>query len=304
MADARPRILIEAYAHDGAAGAARMGSLMNSKKVAIVTGGSSGIGAATALALHARGFVVYAAARRVERMAVLERAGVHVVPLDITDESSVAAAVARVLDEQGRIDLLVNNAGYGSYGAFEEVPMDEARRQLEVNVFGLARITQLVLPSMRAARSGRIVNVSSIGGKITTPLGSWYHASKFAVEGLSDALRNELAPFGVDVVVVEPGAIATEWGGIAIASAVETSSHGPYAPLVTAVSNTLGGGGMRPSPATVVADAIVAAAAARRPKTRYVVGANARPALIGRRLLPDRAYDAVLRRMFGVPRRL
>ena len=279
---------------------------MGTKPVAIVTGGSSGIGEATALALRDAGYVVYAAARRMDRMSALEKSGVLIAPLDITDDASIEALVARVLDEQERIDVLVNNAGYGSYGAFEEVPLSEARRQLDVNLFGLARLTQLVLPAMRKRRRGRIINVSSIGGKVTTPLGSWYHASKFAVEGLSDALRNELRPFGIDVVVIEPGAIATEWGGIAIGSAIETSSDGPYRPIVDAVAGTLGGasGVSNASPPSVVSDAIVHAATAKRPRTRYVIGSNARPAIIGRRLLSDRAFDAVIRRMFHLPGRI
>ena len=275
-------------------------------RVALVTGASSGIGAATAESLRADGFVVYAGARRVDRMSPLEASGIRPRALDVTDDSSMTAVVDRILADEGRIDVLVNNAGYGAYGAFEEIPLDDARRQLDVNVFGLARLTQLVLPAMRAQRSGTIVNVSSMGGKITTPLGSWYHARKFDVEGMSDALRVELAPFGIRVVVIEPGAIATEWGGIARDSALATSAEGPYRALLEAAAPVLAEAD-RPenaSPPRVVADAITHAATSRRPRARYVVGANARPAILARRILSDRAFDAVMRRTFRVPKEL
>jgi NAD(P)-dependent dehydrogenase (short-subunit alcohol dehydrogenase family) len=283
-----------------------MSSLRSGKRVALVTGASSGIGEATAERLHADGLVVYAGARRVERMSRLEAAGIHPLPLDVTDDASASAAVTRILDEQGRIDVVVNNAGYGSYGAVEDVPLDEARRQFEVNVFGLARVTRLVLPAMRERRSGMIVNVSSMGGKITTPLGAWYHASKFAVEGLSDALRVEVGGFGIHVVVIEPGAIATEWTGIAREAALAVSSEGPYAPIAEAAERVLADAEKpeNSSPPSVVAGAIARAVASRRPRTRYVVGEGARTAVYGRRILSDRAFDAVIRRRFGLPREL
>src|SRR5579872_3448411 len=195
------------------------------EKVAFVTGASSGIGEAAALRLAQAGYRVFAGARRLDRMAGLGKTGATLVPLDLTVEASVASAVEAILAAAGRLDVLVNNAGYGSYGALEDVPLAEARRQFDVNVFGLARLTQLVLPHMRAAGDGYIVNVSSIGGRIWEPLGSWYHATKFAVEGLSDSLRAEVAGFGVKVIVIEPGAIHTEWGGIA-ADNVEANSAG------------------------------------------------------------------------------
>jgi NAD(P)-dependent dehydrogenase (short-subunit alcohol dehydrogenase family) len=266
--------------------------------VAIVTGASSGIGDAVCRALQDNGFQVYAAARRVELMASLADAGIHVVPVDVTDDESMVALVDRVLSEAGRIDVLVNNAGYGSYGAVEDVPMDEARRQFEVNVFGLARMTQLVLPHLRRQRSGRIINVSSMGGKIHEPLGGWYHATKFAVEGLSDSLRMEVSPFGIRVVVIEPGAIKTEWAGISAVNLRERSADGPYAAQarqVAAVLDAGSGEGARGSAPAVVAEAIVKAATARRPRTRYVVGLGARPILLARRVLTDRGFDRMLR---------
>ncbi len=266
-------------------------------RVAIVTGASSGIGEATARRLGEHGFTVYAAARRIERMAGLSDSGIRLLRLDVTDDESVVACVQRVIGEAGRVDVLVNNAGYGSYGALEDVPMDEARRQVEVNLFGLARLTQLVLPHMRDQRSGCIVNVSSMGGKIYEPLGSWYHATKFAVEGLSDSLRLELAPFGIHVVVIEPGAIKTEWGTIAANSLLATSGETAYRDQASRQARLLSSGRLMSSP-EVVAEEIVKAVSSSRPRTRYVVGAGARPLLLARRLLPDRAFDALLMFVF------
>ena len=200
-------------------------------KVALVTGASSGIGESIAIHLVESGWTVYAVARRVERMAALESRGIIPFAMDVTDDASMVAGVDRIITEQGQIDALVNNAGYGSYGPVEHVPIDEARRQFEVNVFGLARLTQLVTPHMRTRRRGRIVNISSIGGKIYEPLGAWYHATKFAVEGFSDSLRIELAPFGIDVVIVEPGPIISEWNTIARESMVEQSIGTVYEDL-------------------------------------------------------------------------
>ncbi len=184
-------------------------------KVALVTGASSGIGEETANFLISAGYTVYAGARRVDRMKPLADRGARLLKLDVTDDESMVAAAETVLRETGRVNVLVNNAGYGSFGALEDVPIDEARRQLDVNIFGLARMAQLVLPTMRGQRSGKIVNIASVGGKIGEPFGSWYHATKFAVEGLSDALRMELRQFGIDVIIIEPGAIRSEWNKIA-----------------------------------------------------------------------------------------
>lgn len=274
-------------------------------KVALVTGGSSGIGELTAQRLQEAGFVVYAAARRTERMAALADRGVRVLALDVTDEESVRGAVDTVLAEHGRVDVLVNNAGYGSYGAVEDVPMAEAQAQLDVNVIGLARLTQAVLPAMRAQQSGTLVNISSMGGRFATPLGAWYHASKFAVEGLSDAMRLELHRFGVRVVLVEPGSIQTEWGAIAAEKLRATSSQGAYAAQADAMAASLEASS-RPgyrlaSQPEVVATAVVRAATARRPRARYVVGIGARPMIWLRTLLPARAFDALVKRAAGVP---
>ncbi|WP_328686090.1 oxidoreductase [Streptomyces sp. NBC_00343] len=274
-------------------------------KVALVTGASSGIGESTAPRLTEAGFTVYGAARRVDRMAGLAAAGVHTLALDITDDTSVKHAVDRIVAEQGRIDVLVNNAGYGSYGALEDVPLDEARAQIEANVFGLAHVTQLVLPHMRARRSGTIVTISSMGGRLATPLGSWYHAGKFAVEGLSDVLRLELKRFGIDVVLIQPGSTRTDWGAIAADRVRATSGHGPYAEQAGAVAKSLVDSsreGVRMTSApSVIAAAVTKAATARRPRTRYSVGFGARPLIFLSRHLPDRAFDARIKRASGVP---
>ena len=268
-----------------------------SDKVAVVTGASSGIGEATARKLRAMGYHVYAVARRLDRITPLADVGIRPVRADITDDAALVDLVKQVLAESGRVDVLVNNAGYGSFGAVEDVPLDEARRQFDVNVFGLARLTQLVLPQMRRQGSGRIVNISSIGGKIHEPLGGWYHATKFAVEGLSDSMRMELAPLGIDVVVIQPGAIATEWPAIAGQHLLDTSGRGPYADQAALGAAILAVEDGPASPPSVVADAVARAVRARRPRTRYPVGRAARGILAARRILPDRVFDRFVRTM-------
>ncbi|WP_167043173.1 oxidoreductase [Salinibacterium sp. ZJ454] len=274
---------------------------MRVPKVALVTGASSGIGEATARRLAGLGLTVYGSARRLERMSPLEVAGVRLLEMDVTDDASMAAGVDRILADTGRLDILVNNAGYGSYGALEDVPLSEGRAQFEVNVFGMARLTQLVLPTMRGQGSGKIINISSMGAKIYEPLGAWYHATKFAVEGLSDSLRLELKPFGITVVIIEPGAILTEWSTIARESLLQVSGGTAYGRLARSVADEMAAADHphRGSDPSVVADAIAAAVKSRHPKTRYAIGAHAKSAVIGRRLLPDRAMDAVLWRRFG-----
>jgi NAD(P)-dependent dehydrogenase (short-subunit alcohol dehydrogenase family) len=265
---------------------------------ALVTGASSGIGAAAVRRLRAEGYVVYAAARRIERLRALEVDGVYAIAMDVTDDQSMQDGVARILAETGRIDVLVNNAGYGSYGAVEDVPIAEGRRQVEVNLIGLARLVQLVTPTMRAQRSGRIVNVSSVGGKGYEPLGAWYHATKWAVEGFSDSLRLELAPFGIQVAIIEPGAIRTEWGQIAVDGLLKASGDGPYADqalsraavLATTIDESTA------ADPSIVADAIAHAATARRPKTRYPVPGAAKLLVFLPRILTDRTLDRLIMR--------
>jgi NAD(P)-dependent dehydrogenase (short-subunit alcohol dehydrogenase family) len=207
-------------------------------KVALVTGASSRIGKASAEALHEAGFVVYATARRPEKLTDLKAAGVRTLRLDVTDEESMIAAVAAVEGEHGAIDVLVNNAGFGLYGAAEDVPLEEARHQFEVNVFRPARLNQLVLPNMRRQGSGTIVNISSMGGEVTFPLGAWYHASKHALEAYSDALRQEVKRFGIDVVLIQPGFIKTEFGDIASQGVLEHSCQGAYRKLAEAMAKS------------------------------------------------------------------
>lgn len=263
------------------------------KRVALVTGASSGMGKDFALRLLREGFTVYGAARRVDRMDDIVAAGGAAVALDIADEASIVAAVGRIVAECGCIDVLVNNAGYGQYGAIEDVPIDVARRQFEVNLFGLARLTQLVLPHMRAKRYGRIVNIASVGGKVATPLGGWYHATKFALEGWSDSLRVEVRQFGIDVVVIEPGGVQSEWSGIAADGAERFSGAGPYGWMVSKL-RAFQAGNMKDAPAKVISDLVVKAATASRPATRYHGGWMAGTMLFLRKRLSDRMFDRVV----------
>jgi NAD(P)-dependent dehydrogenase (short-subunit alcohol dehydrogenase family) len=266
------------------------------KKVVLVTGASSGMGKSTAFILHNQGYIVYGAARRTGEMSDLKAKGMGVVSLDLTNDASIVDAVNTITTKESRIDILINNAGYGSYGAVEDVPLEEARRQFEVNLFGMARLTQLVLPTMRKQKSGRIVNISSMGGKIYTPLGAWYHATKHAVEGWSDCLRLELKPFGIDVVVVEPGGIKTPWGEIAADNLKKTSGNGAYADLADkVVRNTYRTyGGNQLTHVDVLGKTIALAATVKNPKTRYVKGYGAKPAIAVRKWLGDRAFDKVI----------
>jgi NAD(P)-dependent dehydrogenase (short-subunit alcohol dehydrogenase family) len=271
----------------------------------LVTGCSSGIGAATAAHLAAGGWTVYATARRPETLEDLEASGCRTLALDVTDEASMSAAVEHVTAEHGAVGVLVNNAGYSQSGAVESVPMDKLRRQFETNVFGLVRMCQLVLPGMRAQGWGKIVNVSSMGGRLTFPGGGVYHATKYAVEALSDALRFEVRGFGVDVILIEPGIIRTRFGETAV-SGIE-DAEGPYADFNRGVAATtadvyesgalarLGG-----SPETV-AEKIGKALSARRPRARYTVTPSANALIASRTLLPDAAWDAMLRTQYRRP---
>ena len=268
----------------------------------LVTGCSSGIGKATAEALVAAGHTVYATARRTETLADLETSGARILALDVTSEESMASAVKLVETEHGRIGALVNNAGYGEYGTIEETDLDKVRTMFETNVFGLARLTQLVLPAMRMARSGRVVNVGSMGGRFTFPVGGYYHATKYAVEAITDALRNEVRGFGIGVSLIEPGLIRTGFEQTALTShAAATLGVSPYAGLVAAsATNTTGGYG-NPMVATgpeTVARVIVKAIESRHPKPRYVVTPAARALIATRTLGGDRVWDFMVRQQF------
>ena len=266
-------------------------------KVILITGASSGIGFDAAASLARQGHRVYAAARRVERMEPLKALGVVPLRMDVTDEASLEAGVRTVLEAEGRIDALVNNAGYGYFGAIENVPREEARRQLEVNVFGLARLCQLVIPSMREQGSGRIVNISSVAGKTVLYFGGWYHVSKFSVEALSDALRMELKPFGIDVSMIEPGGIKTNWGIIAADHLAESSKGTPYEAEGLRESETMRKAySMRLlSNPSVVTRAISKAVNSRRPRARYRVGFGAGTLVFLHAILPTRWWDALFR---------
>ena len=273
-------------------------------KVTLVTGASSGIGRATARAFAEAGSVVYATARRPEGLAALEAEGLRGLRLDVTDEGSMVEAVRRVEDEHGAVDVLVNNAGYGLNGPAEELEMDEVRREFETNVFGLLRMGQLVLPGMRGRGFGRIVNVGSVGGTFVAPGAGAYHASKYAVEALSDAMRMEVGAFGVDVVLVQPTGVNTPFAAKINATMRDTGPESPYAAFKENMARTtermFSGGGYGIVEAGDVAKVIVRAAGARRPRTRYKVGMSAHVYSWMRRLLTDRAWDALMARQFPV----
>jgi NAD(P)-dependent dehydrogenase (short-subunit alcohol dehydrogenase family) len=270
--------------------------MSSNRQVVLITGASSGMGKETAKTLLQEGYTVYAAARRVERMEDLKGLGGIPLKMDVTKEEEMVAAVELIEKNHGGVDILINNAGFGQYGPMEDTPLDAARYQFDVNLFGLARLTQLVLPTMREKRAGKIINISSMGGKIYTPLGSWYHATKHAVEGWSDCLRFELKPFNIDVIIVEPGLIDTGFYDVVSSSIPPESLNGPYKELVGA----LAGGtenGVNASPPSVIADTISRALRASRPRTRYVAGAMARPLMFARKWLGDRVFDMALSRM-------
>ena len=270
----------------------------------LITGCSTGIGRATAERLAGGGLTVYATARKLASIEDLKSAGCRTLALDVTDEESMRAGVAAIEEAEGSVGALVNNAGYSQSGAVETIPMDELRRQFETNVFGLVRMCQLVLPGMRKAGRGRIVNVSSMGGKLVFPGGGAYHGTKFAVEAISDAMRFEVRGFGVHVSIIEPGLIRTSFGETAVGSVPQ--QDGPYAKFNTAVAaNTarvyegplakLGAG------PDAVAKAIEKAVTSRRPRTRYPVTASARFFMAQHALLPDRGWDRVVGTSFPRP---
>jgi len=271
-------------------------------KNVLITGASSGIGKVTAFKLLAEGWNVFAVARRLSRLEDLQKKGAVIIAMDLTDEKSVSEGVKLIDQQAGTIDVLINNAGYGEYGSIEEVSIEEARQQFEVNVFGLARITRTVLPRMRENRYGRIINISSMAGKATAPMGGWYHASKHAVEALSDALRLEVRQFGIDVVVIEPGAIKTEWADIAKENLLKTSGHGPYIRYAEAMAALIDKfyAGRKPATPEKIADIICKAVNAKKPRTRYIATNDARRFIFLKWLLPDRVFDYLLLRMMKV----
>jgi short-subunit dehydrogenase len=262
------------------------------KTIVLVTGASSGIGKETAILLNTNGYTVYAAARRVEKMNDLKERGIRVLAIDVTVDTSIMAALKKIKEEAGTVDILINNAGYGIFGSLEETPVYDARRLINVNLMGLAKLTQMVLPSMREAKKGVIINVSSVAGKLGEPLGSWYHASKYAVEGLSESLFLEMKPFGVKVIIIEPGFIRTEWSGIALDSLTKFSGKGPYKTLAertTKFFTNVYKPKVSSSP-QVVAKTILKALRAKKTKLRYTAGKGSFLAVFWRRFMSDNAF--------------
>ena len=275
--------------------------IKNMKKVILLTGASSGIGYQTAESLAKEGHIVYGAARRIEKMEDLKQFGVKSIYLDITDENSIKNVVDTIIGNEGRIDVLINNAGYGSFGAVEDVEINEARRQFEVNLFGLARLVQLVLPHMRKQKSGRIINVSSMGGRLTTYFGAWYHATKYALEAFSDALRMEVSDFGIDVSLIEPGGIKTEWGIIAADKLEKSAKGGAYEKeaMKTAKGMKKQYSGNLLSNPIVITKAISKAVNSNRPKARYLIGFMAKPLVFLHTILPVKVFDKIMKKLMG-----
>ena len=262
-------------------------------KTVLVTGASAGIGKATAIYLAQNGYKVYGAARRTEKLKELIKYGVKPILLDVTKDENMVACVNQILNEVGSIDVLINSAGLGSYGALEDVPMEEARNQLDINLFGSARLIQLVLPKMRENKYGKIVNISSVGGKVGLPLGNWYHASKFAIEGLSDCLRLDVKQFGIDVIVIEPGGTKSEMIENGTADLMRVSGKTVYQNLAKNISKMYADTAQKAIEPIEIAKLIKKGVEAKCPKARYA-GSNAKPFLFMRKILSDRLFDKML----------
>ncbi|MGN0485094.1 MAG: oxidoreductase [Lachnospiraceae bacterium] len=265
--------------------------------MALITGASSGIGLETALLFLNEGFKVYACARRLEQMETIRQKGGELVSLDLTSEESMEQCVHFVLEKEGHIDILVNNAGYGSCGSIEDIPMEEIRHQYEVNVFGLGRMIQLVLPSMRKQKSGKIINISSMGGRFTSPYGGWYHSTKYAVESISDALRMEVKPWNIDVIIIEPGMIQTNWGVIAAENIRKFSSHSAYKKQAQNAAlyyeKRYKNVHDKLSDPKEIAHTIRKAALSPHPKTRYLTGKYSFLFIFLRKILSDKLFQSV-----------
>lgn len=267
-------------------------------KVILITGASSGMGFETAKLLAGQGHTVYGGARRVEKMEPLKEFGVKPSRLDVTSDESCKDAVSEIINNEGRIDVLINNAGYGSYGTVEDVSIEEAKRQFEVNLFGVARLIKEVLPYMRKQGDGRIINTSSMGGRLVSYMGSWYHATKYALEALSDGLRIEVADFGIKVILIEPGGIKTDWGHIAADHLAESAKGGPYEEQAkkTAEGMHKQYSGKMMSDPKVVSNAISKAVNNKNPKTRYLIGFGAKPLVFAHAVLPTKTFDWMMKR--------
>jgi short-subunit dehydrogenase len=267
------------------------------KKAILITGASSGMGKDAAIALINEGHSVYTAARRIEKMKDLEQMGGFPIQMDVSKDAELQRTVDHIIKKEGKIDVLWNNAGYGLYGAVENISLEAARKQFDVNLFGLANLTQKVLPYMRKAKHGTIINTSSMGGKMYTPLGAWYHASKHAVEGFSDCLRLETKPFNIHVVVLEPGVIATEFGEVLTQPMVDNSKNTAYQDMASAVANATNESYNAPkgaSPTSVISNTVLKIVNSKHPKTRYRVGKWARPMVWMRNYLGDKLFDKII----------
>lgn len=266
------------------------------KKVILITGASSGIGKDTALSLIKEGHVVYGVARRLEMMKDIVQAGGHAIKMDILKERNIDDVVNQIIKEQSRVDVLINNAGYGLWGAVETISIDEARRQFDVNIFGLAYLTKKIIPIMRKQKSGKIINMSSMGGKVYTPFGAWYHATKYALEGWSDCLRIELKSFGIDVILIEPGVIKTEFQDVMMDSTVERSIGTPYEKKLKALEKATQEMYARGigSPPSTITKLIIKAINSHNPKRRYVGGLFAKPMLFIKKWFGDKMYEKAI----------
>ncbi|MAZ27291.1 MAG: short-chain dehydrogenase/reductase [Cytophagaceae bacterium] len=265
-------------------------------KTVLVTGASSGIGKSTAIYLAQNGYKVYGAARRIDKLRALETYGIKPISLDVTQQESAETCINQILKEEGKIDVLVNNAGAGFYGALEDVPLQDGRNMLDVNLFGVLRLIQKVLPNMRKNKSGKIVNISSIGGKIGMPMGGWYSAGKFAIEGVSDVLRNEVKQFGIDVIVIEPGGTNSEMEGKGMGFLKKVSENSAYKNLSDGLIKMYSD--IKASDPIVIAKLIRKSIEAKHPKTRYAGGAMAKPMLFMRKILSDKLFDKMLMSQF------
>lgn len=266
------------------------------RKVILITGASSGIGKDTALNLIKEGHVVYGVARRLEMMQDIAQAGGHAIKMDILKERNIDDVVNQIIKEQSRVDVLINNAGYGLWGAVETISIDEAKRQFDVNIFGLAYLTKKIIPFMREQKSGKIINMSSIGGKIYTPFGAWYHATKYALEGWSDCLRIELKSFGINVILIEPGVIKTEFQDVMMDSTVERSIGTPYEKKLKALEKATQEMYIRGigSPPSTITKLIIKAINSHNPKRRYVGGLFAKPMLFIKKWFGDKMYEKAI----------
>ena len=266
------------------------------KKVILITGASSGIGKDTALSLIKEGHVVYGVARRLEMMKEIVQAGGHAIKMDILKERNIDDVVNQITKEQNRVDVLINNAGYGLWGAVETISINEAKRQFDVNIFGLAYLTKKIIPIMRKQKSGKIINMSSMGGKVYTPFGAWYHATKYALEGWSDCLRIELKSFGIDVILIEPGVIKTEFQDVMMDSTVERSIGTPYEKKLKALEKATQEMYARGigSPPSTITKLIIKAINSHNPKRRYVGGLFAKPMLFIKKWFGDKMYEKAI----------